>query len=199
VIYSGVDPPAEDPLPLPFEPPIMLSGGRHSTEKGFDLVLRATAILAQRGEPTELVLLGDGPEREALERLAGELDISTLVRFTGWVKPTHIWHLLQNATVVVIPSRWDAFPRLAVEASLMQRPVVASRVGGLAEAVLNGETGLLVAPEDPQALADAVRTILRDRQCGSRLGRAARSHALNHFTMSGVVTAYDDLYGRLLR
>ncbi len=111
---------------------------------------------------------------------------------------TWMSELMNSATLVVMPSRCDEpFGLVAVEAALMARPVVASCVGGLAEVVADGETGLLVDKEDPAALARAVAHLLEDPGTAERMGQAARRRAQELFGLDGVVDAYAGLYRRL--
>ncbi len=106
--------------------------------------------------------------------------------------------LMNSATLVVMPSRWEEpFGLVAGAAALMARPVVASRVGGLAEVVADGETGLLVDKENPAAVARAVTHLLKNPATAERLGQAARRRAQELFGLDGVVDAYAVLYRRL--
>ncbi len=106
--------------------------------------------------------------------------------------------LMNSATLIVMPSRRDeSFGLVALEAALMARPVVASRVGGLAEVVADRETGLLVDKENPAALARALARLLEDPGTAERMGQAARRRAQELFGLDGVVDAYAGLYQRL--
>ena len=172
--------------------------GRVVRDKGFDLALAAFAELAPRFPKARLVVAGDGPARPELEAQAQALGVADAVEFPGWVAPERVSELMNSATLVVMPSRWDEpFGLVAVEAALMARPVVASRVGGLAEAVADGETGLLVDKEDPAALARAVAHLLEDPGKAERMGQAARRRARELFGFERQVDAYDGLYQRL--
>jgi glycosyltransferase involved in cell wall biosynthesis len=95
--------------------------------------------------------------------------------------------LLNDVTLVLVPSRYEAFGLTALEAAQMARPVVATRVGGLPEVVVDGKTGLLVEPDDPVALARAIVTLLQDRGRAERLGRAARERARHAFSLERCV------------
>ena len=195
VVHYGMDPPALRPGPPPRGAPRVLVYGRMVRDKGFDLALRAFASVVRRWPDARLVLAGDGAERPALERLAADLGLSAVVDFAGLVPPDRVPALLDAANVVVVPSRWDEpFGLVALEAALMERPVVAARVGGLVEVVADGETGLLVAREDPDALAGAVLRLLADPAEAERLGRAARARARERFSWAACVGAYERLY-----
>jgi glycosyltransferase involved in cell wall biosynthesis len=198
VLYSGVHDHGMEPQDLSFDTPILLAAGRLAPEKGFDVLLRACEVLRRDGADIRVVIAGDGPERAGLSTLVDELRLSDRVEMIGWVPTSGMWSLLDRATVVAVPSRWDAFPRIAVEAALMARPVVASAVGGLIESVVHGETGLLVDAGDEGALAGAIRSLVRDPDRARSMGAAGRARALDRFTMDAVVEAHDHLYRRLL-
>ncbi len=198
VIYNGIETPALAPAPRPLDAPRLVCLGRLVRDKGFDVALAAFAELAPRFPAARLVVAGDGPARPELEAQARALGVADAVEFQGWVAPERVSELMNSATLVVMPSRWDEpFGLVAVEAALMARPVVASRVGGLAEVVAEGETGLLVDKEDPAALARALAHLLEDRGTAERMGQAARRRAQELFGFDRQVDAYDGLYRRL--
>jgi glycogen(starch) synthase len=194
VIRNAVTVPAAMPAPLPFAPPRVLCLGRLVPAKGQDVALTAFAGLRRRFPALRLVLAGDGTARSTLERQADALGIADAVDFLGWVDPAQLPALLNTATVVVLPSRREGLPLVAVHAALMARPVVATRVGGLPEAVIDGETGLLVDPEDPPGLAAAVAWLLERPRDAERLGRAARARAREVLGWKRCVNAYEAIY-----
>jgi glycogen(starch) synthase len=198
VIHEARRAPDEPPAPLPFDPPVVLGYGRVERDKGFDVAIAGFA--RARGEVPEarMVIAGDGSARPGLEAQARELGVEEAVEFRGWVAPERVPQLINQATVVVVPSRWrEAFGLVAVEAALMERPVLATRVGGLEEVVADGETGVLVRNEDDRALARALVGLLRDRERASAMGRAGRGRALRKFDFDAHVEAYERLYARL--
>ena len=198
VIRNALTPPPVVPTPLPEASPRLLCLGRLDHQKGFDLALTAFATVAQRFPDVGMVLAGDGPLRGELEALASRLGIRQRVEFLGWVPPTEVPTLMNSATAVVMPSRDDPYPLVAIETAMMGRPLVATRVGGLREAVVDQKTGLLVPPEDPDALASALVQIIGDPGHARRLGEAGRAWALATFSWERFVNAYDDIYHRLL-
>jgi glycogen(starch) synthase len=200
LVYNGLDVPGTTPEPLPRDPPRLLCLGLLMTVKGFDLALTALASLAYRFPHIRLVIAGDGPARTELEKQADELGVSHLVDFVGWVTPENVPALMNGATVVVMPSRWEeAFGLVALEAALMARPVVATRVGGLPEVVVHGQTGLLVEKNDSRALGEAIAILLDDVELASKMGRAARSRAQEVFSLERHVDEYDGLYRQLVQ
>jgi glycogen(starch) synthase len=198
VVWNGLDPPIVSPEPLPFDHPRLLCLGRMVPEKGFDLALAAFASLIDRYPRLRLVIAGDGTIRTDLERQAAQLGIHERVDFAGWVQPGDVPALINGSTLVVMPSRWEGLPLTALEAAQMGRPIVATRVGGMPEVVVNGETGLLVDKDDSQALAQAIAMLLDRPQTAQRMGAAARHRALDAFSFERHVEAYDAVYRRLI-
>ena len=199
VIHNGLDVPSLQPATLSFDPPRLLCLGRLVEDKGFDIALDALASLVDRFPQIILTIAGDGPARLDLEQRALGLGIGDAVRFTGWVNPEHIPDMVNSASMIVIPSRWqEPFGLVALEAALMARPVVAMHVGGLPEVVVHGQTGLLVEPENAEALAEAITVLLERPETATEMGQAGRIRACEHFSWSRYVDAYDALYRRLI-
>jgi glycosyltransferase involved in cell wall biosynthesis len=165
---------------------------RLDRQKGLDVLLRALPLLPD----VELEIVGDGPERERLMALARETGVAERVDFAGWSDSAR--DRLGHWDVFVLPSRFEGLPLAILDAMLAELPVVATDVGSIGEAVLDGETGLLVPPEDPRALAAAVHRVLADRELAARLGRDARVLALQRFTARAAARRYEALYAELL-
>src|SRR5262249_26205653 len=158
-----------------------------SPEKGFDIALTAFASLVRRFPRAHLIIAGDGEERSKLEHQIRRLGLATRVELTGAIAPDEVPALLNTVTAVLIPSRQEPFGLVALEAALMARPVVATRVGGLPEVVRHEQTGLLVKPEDPGALAAALAHLLDHPDTASRMGQAARRRAQEVFSLERCV------------
>ena len=164
--------------------------------KGFDVLVRAAGLLRARGIDAHLVIAGEGPERSALLGLAHQLGIGHFVHLIG--QTNHAGAVIRDgADVVAIASRIESFGLVAAEAGALGCPTVATRVGGIPEVVKDGVTGLLVAPGDPEAFADALGRFARDVPLRQRLGAAARSHVLTHFTAERATRSFENLYGEL--
>jgi glycosyltransferase involved in cell wall biosynthesis len=172
--------------------------GRISSWKGQSVLLRAVA----RVPDAVAVVAGDAwPGQEhheaALRRLAADLGIGERVRFVGFVADPR--PLYGGADVVVVPStRPDPLPNAALEAAAAGCCVVASRHGGLPEIIRDGETGVLVAPDDPPALAAALRRLAIDPGLGPRLGAAAAVDVAERFAPERLVSGVQALYDELL-
>jgi glycosyltransferase involved in cell wall biosynthesis len=165
--------------------------GRLSPEKDHPTLLRAVA-LAGRAAPLRWEVAGNGPCRAALERLAAELGLGDRVRFLGEV--ADVPALLGRASVFVLPSLTEGLSLTLLEATARGLPVVATRVGGNPEVVVDGETGLLVPPGAPAALAGAVLRLLDDPATARRLGAAGRRRVETHFDVRRMVAEYETLY-----
>jgi N-acetyl-alpha-D-glucosaminyl L-malate synthase BshA len=150
----------------------------------------------QRHIPARLALVGDGPEREATERLAEEMGIAERVAFLG--DQEFVADILPAADVFVLPSQHESFGLAALEAMACGVPVVGSRIGGLPEVIVHGETGYLCDPNDVSCMTSIVMGLLRDEDLRRSIGRAARARAEREFNRDKIVARYLDAYHRLV-
>ena len=197
-IPNCVQMPALVPDPLLFSPPCLLCLGRLEPQKGFDLALAAFARLVSRFPGIRLTIAGDGKERPNLEAMARQLGIADCVEFPGWVQPDQVPALINSCTLVMMPSRFEPFGIVALQAAQMARPIVATRVGGLPEVVVNGETGLLIENHNIDELVAAITFLLDRPDVATHMGQAARQRAQENFGWDKFVDAYVSLYRRLL-
>ncbi|MGR7024928.1 glycosyltransferase [Geodermatophilus sp. URMC 62] len=166
--------------------------GRLDRQKGFDVLLRAVADLPA----VHVVLVGDGPEREALEKLAADLGLEERVTMVGWSGDAP--GLMRSFDVLAVPSRWEGLPLVVLEAMFGGVPVVATPVGGVSDAVRHEETGLLVAVEDVGDLTAALDRLEGDPALRRRLAAEAAAEAGRRFTAEAMVRSYEALYDELL-
>jgi glycogen(starch) synthase len=211
VIYNGVELADVVPGPLSFDPPQLVCIGRLVRKKGFDLAIDAFRTILAHFPQARLTIIGDGPLRSELTQQAAALGLSDAVEFPGEVKPEDVFSLVGKSTVAVLPSRRvqgkgtdgfmfsEGFPMVALEAALMGRPIIATPVGGLPEAVVHNQTGLLVEEENSQALADAIAYLLTNRDAAVNMGRSGRLRVLDTFSLEKCVDSYDSLYQRLVQ
>jgi glycogen synthase len=199
VIYNGVDSTDIHPDPISFDPPRILCLGRLIQTKGIDLAITAFASLLGRYPKARLTIVGEGPHRPELERQVAGLRLADSVDFTGVLSPAEIPSVLNQATVVLMPSRVEGFPMRALEAGQMARPVVASSAGGLPEAIEHELTGLIVERENSPAIAEAVSFLLDNPEIASSMGQAARSRVLQDFSLNRCLESYSRLYSGLIR
>jgi glycosyltransferase involved in cell wall biosynthesis len=164
--------------------------------KGLDVLLDALARAPLRDAPLTLWIAGEGPERSDLEARAAAQGIAPRVRFLG--RRDDKADLLGACDLLVLPSRREGLGVAALEAMACGRAVVASRVGGLADAIAHELTGLLVPPEDPDALAEALARLTRDPELRARLGAAGPGRIAEGFAAAQMCDAYARLYRELL-
>lgn len=189
-VLNGVEPDLDaepDPRLLEFrgEGPLLGFLAHLRDQKGLPVLLDALELLAARGEAPRMAIVGSGPMWGEVEaRLAaGRAGPTTLlVPFAGAVEP-----YLRALDAFVLPSLWEGLPLAVLEAMFFGLPVVASAVNGTPEAVTDEGTGLLVAPGDPQALADAMARMAGDAKLRARLGAAGREEAERRFTVERMV------------
>ncbi len=195
VIYNGVcNDEFASALPFAHRRPYFLAIGRHVRQKGFDLLLHAFARLLHSTEADhDLVLAGDGPERAGLERTAEMLGIRERVRFTGAADRQMTARLFAGCSFFVLPSRMEPLGIVNLEAMASGKPVLAARVGGVPEIVGDGGNGLLVEPENVEALTLGLARMFADRDLRHALGRAGRERA-RCFDWSNVAAKYDAVY-----
>ncbi|MEL7245801.1 MAG: glycosyltransferase, partial [Cyanobacteria bacterium J06573_2] len=141
----------------------------------------------------------DGKERDRIEKIVAELGITEITEFPGRVSQKDLPSYYAAADVCVVPSHYEPFGLVAIEAMASYTPVVASDVGGLQFTVVNEETGLLAPPQDAQAFANAIDRILLDAQWAEKLGQAARKRVENKFSWDGVAMQLSELYTNLLQ
>lgn len=195
VVPNGVDldePAAPRPSWLPAR--YVLGVGRMVEVKGFDLLLEAFArVVAAAGDGVSLVVLGDGPQRAALAERARAHGLGDRVLLPGRVPRAEVVAALAAATVVAVPSRFESFGIVVLEAWRAGVPVVATTRGGPPEFVTDGVDGLLVDPVDGAALAGALTRLLTDPAAADATGAAGR-HEVEEYSWSGVVDRYLALY-----
>jgi glycosyltransferase involved in cell wall biosynthesis len=193
-IHYGLD---EPPAPWGGNPPddvpanarIVLSVSRLTPQKGIDTAIRALSLLP---DDVVLVVLGEGPERERLRELAEERLVADRVFLPGRVPDVGAW--LRRAHAYVQPSRWEGFGLAVLEAMVSGLPVVATNVSSLPELVADGDTGVLVPPEDPAALARGIERALVEPS----LGAAGRDRARIEFSVAQMADRTAALYRTLL-
>ena len=166
--------------------------GRLAGQKGVDVLLHA---LAQTSAQARLLVAGDGPCLEDLKDLAEKLGIRDQVEFLGWVERESLPGIYADADILALPSRDEGMPNVVLEAMASGLPVVAASVGGTPELVVDGETGLLVAPDDVRALASALETLVSSPEKAMAMGRAGRERVECRFDWGSVAKDYGKLMG----
>jgi glycosyltransferase involved in cell wall biosynthesis len=196
MIPYGIAVPKMIPSPLPFSPSTILLLGRLSSEKGFEIGVEAFALLKKRGVDARLLIAGEGDERPYLEFLVHQFDLKNCVEFTGGIRRDDegVFSVINQATVVVMPSHFEAFGLVALEAMRMGRPVIASNVGGLPEIVSDKVNGLLVPPGNAELFCSSMFDLLENPKKTIEMGREARSWAMENYLLEENVNEYEKLF-----
>ncbi|MEP6909241.1 MAG: glycosyltransferase family 4 protein [Actinomycetota bacterium] len=190
VIPNGIAVRRREPAPA-HDPVVVGTAALLERRKGIDILLEASARLKI---PHRLVIYGDGPLRRELESIARRLGVPA--EFAGFVP--ELDEKIEELDVFVLPSRGENLPIAILEAMAVAVPVVATRVGGVPEIVANGETGLLVEPDDVGGLAEALERVITDDALRERLGRAGATRIVEHFDAPSVARQMVALYRELL-
>ena len=191
-IHNGVPDLQSQPFPRPLPGTLIGAIGRVERQKGFDVLIRALVEI----EGASLFVVGDGSERAALDELARSVGVADRVVWAGWSEDPR--RFLGSFDVFVFPSRFEGFPLALLEAMLARSAIVATDVGSVAEAIVDGRTGLLVPPGDPAALARATNRLLADDDLRRRLGDDGRRLVLDRFTAAHMTRAFESLYKEIL-
>ncbi len=197
VVHNGV---AERPMrPALSDPPVAAYAGRLSAEKGVGVLLQAFAAASPAVPGARLLIAGNGPEAGALRQRAEALGIAGQVEWLGHLPRAALEQRFGAAWVQAVPSLWqEPFGNVNAEAMMRGTALVASNVGGASDIVVNGETGLLVPPGDVDALADALRRTLGNREEADRLGVAARQTALETLSQERMLDRFLQLYADII-
>lgn len=206
VIRTGVDapPPFEETARAswkrqwtqPGDGPLIVTVARLSYEKGVDVLIDAMAIVAAARTDARSVVVGEGPQRRELESRIRRHGLEGVVRLAGFRRDVEL--ALASADVVAVPSLMEGMPNVLLEAMAAGRPIVASDVGGIPEALANERCGLLVPPANAPALAAAIGRLLADRPAAQALGRAAADEVQRRCLARDVVARYGQWYESLI-
>jgi len=184
-------------LGLPPGTPLVGDVAAFGWHKAQEVLVEATPLLLRAVPAAHVALIGEGECRPKVEAVARRLGLlGTRVHFCGF--RDDVPEVLGSLDAFVMCSVMEGLCTSALDAQAAGVPVVASRVGGLVEAVADGETGILVPPRDPAALADAVARVLLDRGLGDRLGKAGRARVRERFSVKAMVEGTRSVYRRLL-
>jgi glycosyltransferase involved in cell wall biosynthesis len=170
-------------------PPLILAVGRLVAKKGFSVLLNACALLKAHGVTFRAVIIGEGPERNALTTQIQELELQHCVELLGAQPTTEVWSWYPQASVFVLPSQispdgdQDGLPNVILEALACSCSVVATRAGGISEVVSDGNTGLLTPPKDPEALMHAIQWILSNPDQARLLGQRGQALVQRQFDL----------------
>jgi len=176
---------------------ILLHVGRFAPPKNHLLLIKAFALAVKEYPRMRLWLVGDGPLRLAVEKTVVEMELEGKVLFLGI--RDDVPKLLAASDLFVFSSDYEGVPLAVLEAMAAGKPVVATAVGGVPELIEDGETGILVPPRNPEALAQGILRLAKDASLRQRMGKAARERAQERFDISRIAREYEALYLRLLK
>jgi succinoglycan biosynthesis protein ExoA len=203
LVRSGLDLQTFETDPVPGrkpQPPLILGVGRLVETKGFDLLIRACALLREWGVDFRCEIIGDGPQHTTLNWLITQLDLSQHASLVGALSFDEVKHYYRRASVLVMPSRdalhrqdRDGLPNVIIEALAMRVPVIASALAGIPDLVIPDETGLLVPVEDVMDLAVSIRRVLMDDDLRTRLGWAGHEKVEEEFDLTKTTRTLESL------
>lgn len=176
--------------------PLWVVVGRLEEQKGHDVLFDALAEVVKQGMDFTLIVAGDGSRRSWLEQQAVGRGLAPRVQFVGQVE--EVGGLLAAADAVLLPSRWEGLPLVLLEAMARARPIVASAVGGVADALEDGVSGTLVPPGDASALAQALEQLHRRADKAQRMARVAAQRVRERYTWPAVVDEFEAVYDDVL-
>ena len=167
--YNAAEPTTAAPFSPEKKPYQLVATARLVSWKGIDGILRAIALLREKYPEVNLVVHGDGPERQHLEQLAQDLKISDAVTFTGNVARTETWHTRKASAAYILNSTYEGLPHTALTCFAAETPIIATNIPGTDEAVYHEKSGLLIPPDNPEALTAAVERIFNEPELGPKL------------------------------
>ncbi|MBI5823948.1 MAG: glycosyltransferase family 4 protein [Chloroflexi bacterium] len=196
IIPNGVDGTRYTPQPREWSPPKLFSAGRIVHQKGLDLGLRALAQLKDLDWHWNIA--GDGPQMNALKSLARELGLDGRVTFLGWQPREELEKDYHRANLFLFPSRHEGMPNAVLEAMSSGLPVVATRIAGSEELVLDGVTGLLVNAEDVDSLRDGLSRLIVEEKKRIQMGQASRQRVETEYSWENVARQYSTILQSLI-
>ena len=183
-------------LGLTAEVPVVGVLGRLEEQKGFEHFLKAAALVHKASPDCVFLIVGDGPLRGRLERLAAQLGIAGRTVFAGWRED--VLETLRTMDVFCLPSLWEGFGLVLLEAMVVRRAIVANRIEAVPEVVRDGETGILVTPGDAREMADAVLRLLERPELAACMGEAGRRRVESAFDIRRMIRQYEQTYESLV-
>lgn len=197
------------PIPVDLKPSLtthretpihqLISIARLSPQKGLNFLIDACARLKSEGVALNLSIVGDGEEREGLNRQIQSLKLVNEVTLLGEIPHNKIGEYLAKADLFILPSLQEGFGVGLIEALLYKKPVIGTDSGGIPDIIKNGETGLLIPPQDPVAMAEAIKLLLKDKRLARRLAKNGYRYARANFAPERVAAQMLQVYQRVLK
>ncbi|MDP8299560.1 MAG: glycosyltransferase family 4 protein [Candidatus Tantalella remota] len=171
--------------------------GRLIKRKGYDTLIKSFALLRDRGINANLLLIGDGPERSSLEKLSVKLGLSNHINFLKWLDEKKFQYL-SSSDLFVLPSMYEPFGIVILEAMFCGLPVVSTNKGGPADIIKDGRNGLLVRPGDPAALAQAIEKIATDPGLKHKMS-VCNKEDIKQYTIAEIAERYLELFKKIIK
>jgi glycosyltransferase involved in cell wall biosynthesis len=178
--------------------PYVLTVAKLYERKGLDVLLHAILKLGSMGQAYRFVIVGDGPKEHTLKQLASHLEIEERVIFTGELQKPEIAQLLQNCEFFVLPSRSEPFGIALLEAMTFGKAIIATKVGGIPEFVIDGYNGVLIPPDDSDVLAEQIRRVMNDKELRLQIGKNGLVVVEKKYDYSVIIKQYEELFSRIL-
>lgn len=172
--------------------------GRLDFSKGIDVLIKALATMHANGVHRRCLIVGRGPAKPDVQRTLTKYDLNDHVDLVGWQAPSSLTKLLETASVAVLPSREESFGNTMAESMAACVPVVSTRVGSIPEVVVDEETGLLVPPDNAEALSRAILRCLQNPEEARTFAKTGRERAETHFTWDSSARRFETIFQNLL-
>ena len=198
VINNGIEPTFADIGPeKKMDYPIIGTVGRLTRQKGLSYLIEALPAISKAFPRVRVLIAGSGEDEEYLRILAERIGVAKRIHFLGYV--TNVAEVINRMDIFVLPSVWEGFPYVLLEAMLLKRPIIATDIFGVNEIVEHGESGILVRPREPKAIADAAIYLLSRRTKARTLGNSAYKRVMENFTADKTLSQIEQLYCSILQ
>jgi glycosyltransferase involved in cell wall biosynthesis len=175
---------------------IITSIGRLHPPKDFSTILRALKIILAKIGNVKLLIVGDGPLREFLEKETGKLELNECVKFLG--SREDIPELIYLSDIIILSTNWEGLPLVPLEAGACKKPIIASMVEGVGEVVIDGQTGYLFCPGSAKDLADKILKLYYSKELREKMGEAGYQFVTKNFNKEKMLKEYQGLYQSML-
>jgi glycosyltransferase involved in cell wall biosynthesis len=176
-----------------FENKIIIGSiGNLRKAKGYEYLLKSIKIITEKYKNIMFIIAGKGKEYQNLLNMSNNLNISEYVKFVGFIK--EIYSYISFFDILVIPSLWEGFPVIALEAMAMKKPIVATNSGDIPIIINNGSNGLIVEPKDPSSMANAIIYLLNNPQIRQNMGENGYKKIIKEYTLDKMVQKYAEIY-----
>lgn len=198
IIWNGIDPSfTEELTTAKYTNPTIGIVGRLTRQKGISYLIKAVPKIVKKFSDLEVLIAGDGEDELMLKNLSKELGVLNKIKFLGYVKNGA--EIINSMDIFVLPSLWEGFPYVLLEAMILKKPIVATDIYGIREIIDDNKDGLLIKPKSPDSIANAVIELLTNKKRARLLGELAYKKAIKFFTLERTVSKIQNLYCYFLK